>query len=125
MSRYRNPRVKKTEAVRVRFTPLEKKLLRDRCKKEGYKNLSNFFRAKVMRHREIRKIEVSPEFTSLIKSLDFNLNKIGVNLNQVAKQINSKKNNELTSADQHTIVRVQQELKKCYSSLQKYMDLIR
>ena len=125
MSRYRNPRVKKTEAVRVRFTPLEKKLLRDRCKKEGYLNMSNFFRAKVLRHREIKKIEVSPEFTTLIKSLDFNLNKIGVNLNQVAKQINTKKSNELTSADQHTLNRVQQELKKCFSSLQKYMDLIR
>ena len=43
MSRSRNPRVKKTEAVRVRFTPLEKKLLRDRCEKEGYQNLSIFF----------------------------------------------------------------------------------
>lgn len=78
-----------------------------------------------MRHREIKKIEVSPEFTTLIKSLDFNLNKIGVNLNQVAKQINTKKNNELTSTDRHTLDRVQQELKKCFSSLQKYMDLIR
>uniref|UniRef100_UPI00321696AF plasmid mobilization protein n=1 Tax=uncultured Draconibacterium sp. TaxID=1573823 RepID=UPI00321696AF len=124
MSRNKNPRVKKTEAVRVRFTPLEKKLLRDRCNKEGYHNLSNFFRAKVMRHREIKKIEVSPEFTTLIKSLDFNLNKIGVNLNQVAKQINTKKNDELTSADRHTLDRVQQELKKCFSTLQKYMDLI-
>ncbi|WP_394701235.1 plasmid mobilization relaxosome protein MobC [uncultured Draconibacterium sp.] len=125
MSLNRNPRVKKTEAVRVRFTPLEKKLLCDRCNREGYKNLSNFFRAKVMRHREIKKIEVSPEFTTLIKSLDFNLNKIGINLNQVAKQINTKKNNKLTSADRHTMDRVQQELKKCFSSLQKYMDLIR
>ena len=68
MSRNRNPRVKKTEAVRVRFTPLEKKLLYDRCKREGYKNLSNFFRAKVMRHREIKKIEVSPNLPPLSKA---------------------------------------------------------
>lgn len=125
MSRYRNPRDKKTEAVHVRFTPLEKKLLRDRCKKEGYKNLSNFFRAKVMRHREIKKIEVSPEFTTAIKSLDFNLNKIGVNLNQVAKQINAKKSDKLSSTDRHTLDRVHQELKKCFACLQKYIDLIR
>ncbi|WP_320113220.1 plasmid mobilization relaxosome protein MobC [Draconibacterium orientale] len=125
MSRPRNPRVKKTDSISIRFTALEKKLLCDRCEKEGYKNLSNFFRVKVMRHREVKKIEVSPEFTTLIKSLDFNLNKIGVNLNQVAKQLNTKKNNELTLADRHTLDRVQQELKKCFSSLQKYMDLIR
>lgn len=124
MSRNRIPKDIKSDAVRVRLSPLEKKLLRARCKKEGYHNMSDFCRAKIIRKREIKKIEVSPEFSILIKSMDFNLNKIGVNLNQVAKRMNTETIYNLTLGDRSLMGQLRQELKNCFSSLQKYMDLI-
>ena len=124
MSRNRKPVEIKNDAVRVRLTPLEKRLLRDRCKKEGYRNMSDFCRAKMVRKREIKKIEVSPEFSTIMKSIDYNLNKIGVNLNQVSKQMNSESIYNITPDDRTMMVQLRQMLQNCFSSLQKYMDIL-
>ncbi|WP_372649130.1 plasmid mobilization relaxosome protein MobC [Draconibacterium sp.] len=125
MSRKRNPRERRTEALRLRLTPLEKKLLQDRRKKEGYRNLSEFMRAKIIRKREIKQIIVSPEVSTLIKSMDMNLNKIGVNLNQIAKHMNAENITNLTSADKSLMAKLQQVLKANFSALQKYMDILK
>lgn len=77
---------KLNEGIRVRLTTLEKKLLVQRSKREGYRTVSEFCRAKLVRKREIRRIEVSNEFKELTLKLDYDLNKMGVNLNQLAKK---------------------------------------
>ena len=76
------------EGIRLRVTELEKKLLLQRCNKEGYLTLSSFCRAKLVNNREIKKIEASEEFITSTKKLDYKLIKIGVNLNQVSKRLN-------------------------------------
>jgi hypothetical protein len=37
------------EGIRIRLTNREKELLAERCRKEGYSNLSDFGRAKLLR----------------------------------------------------------------------------
>lgn len=112
------------EGIRVRVTELEKKLLLQRSKKEGYLTLSSFCRAKLVRNRETRKIEVSREFVETTKKLDYKLNKIGVNLNQVSKRLNIHTVYQFTNTDRETFKQVLQELKNCFSVLQKYLDKI-
>ena len=63
------------EGIRVRLTNREKEMLTERCRKEGYTNLSDFGRAKLLRKREIRRIEASQEFSELMGQMDFELNK--------------------------------------------------
>ena len=115
---------KLNEGIRVRLTTLEKKLLVQRSKREGYRTVSDFCRAKLVRKREIRKIEVSNEFKEITLKLDYDLNKIGVNLNQLAKKVNSFYNYRLSDADQALLLRILQELDNCFSVLQRYMDKI-
>ena len=66
------------EGIRIRLTVLEKELLTERCRKEGYSNLSDFGRTKLLRKREIRRIEASKEFSELLGQMDFEFNKIGL-----------------------------------------------
>ena len=112
------------EGIRIRLTALEKKLLSDRSKREGYLTLSDFGRAKLLKKREIRKIEVSMEFVTIVCKTDFELNKIGVNLNQIAKKINSNDVYQFNADDRQVFKQVMQELKNCFSVLQKYADAI-
>jgi len=108
----------------VRLSKLEKRLLLRRSREEGYRTLSDFCRAKLIKRREIKKIEVSEEFVMITKKLDYDLNKVGVNLNQVAKAINSSHVYQLTKADQMVFQQLLQELRNCFSTLQNYMDMI-
>ena len=110
--------------IHIRLTALEKKLLSDRSKREGYLTMSDFGRAKLLKKREIKKIEVGKEFVSLVCKTDYELNKIGVNLNQIAKKINTHDVYQFTSADREVFKQVLQELKNCFSVLQKYADTI-
>lgn len=112
------------DGIRIRLTQLEKKLLLQRSKKEGYLTLSDFCRVKLVRKCEIRKIEASAEFILATKKLDFELNKIGVNLNQVSKRLNTHPVYQFSSADREVFRQVLQELKSCFSVLQKYLDQI-
>ncbi len=112
------------EGVRVRLTKLEKRLLEKRCKREGYLTLSDFCRAKLVKKREIRKTEASQEFIQVTQKLDYELNKIGVNLNQVAKRLNTHPVYQFSQADREIFRQVLLELKRCFSILQKYMERI-
>jgi len=108
----------------VRLSKLEKRLLEKRSREEGYRTLSDFCRAKLVKRREIKKIEVSEEFVIITKKLDYDLNKIGVNFNQVAKAINSSQIYQLNKTDQLVFQQLLQELRNCFSVLQNYMDII-
>ncbi len=115
---------KLSERVRLRFTKLEKQFLVKRSKQEGYLTLSAFCRAKILKHRDIVKIEVSTEFEEATRKLDYELNKIGVNLNQVSKRLNTHPVYQFTTADREVFRQVLQELKACFSVLQQYLDKI-
>ncbi len=112
------------EGIRIRLTEKEKQLLMDRCRKEGYRTISDFGRAKLLRKREIRRIEASEEFAELMGKMDFELNKIGVNLNQIAKKLNTYLGYQLDTEDKRTLNNSYEMLKKCFLLLQKYMDHI-
>lgn len=112
------------EGVRNRLTKLEKRLLLKRSQQEGYRTISDFCRAKLIKKREIRKIQVSEEFVRITKKLDYELNKIGINLNQVSRNINAQHVYQLTASDRDVFMKVLQELRNCFSILQNYMDII-
>lgn len=112
------------EGVRIRLTELEKRLLLKRSQQEGYRTLSDFCRVKLVKKREIKKIEVSEEFILITKKLDYELNKIGVNLNQVSRNINAQNVYQFTLSDREVFKKILQELRNCFSVLQNYMDTI-
>lgn len=55
--------------------------------KGGLYTMSSFCKAKLVRKMKIKKIKASKYFVQIIQKLDYELNKIGVNLNQVSKRL--------------------------------------
>ena len=110
--------------IRIRLTESEKGLLLERSKREGYLTISDFGRAKLLKRREIKKIEAGKEFVSHVTKTDYELNKIGVNLNQLAKRINIHDVYQFTNSDREVFRQLLQELRNCFSVLQKYMDTV-
>ena len=108
----------------IRISGLEKKLLLQRCNREGYRTISDFCRAKLVRKREIKKVEASKEFIEATQKMDYELNKIGVNLNQVAKRLNSHTVYQFSNTDRKVFLQLLSELKNCFAVLQNYLDQI-
>jgi hypothetical protein len=115
-------RIKKRLFIYV--TAMDKNLLSDRCKKEGYQSLSSFCRAKLFKKREIKIIEAGKEFISLVSKTDSELNKMGLALNDLAKKINSQEVYQFTPSDRDVINQSMQVLKNCFCVLQKYANVI-
>ena len=108
----------------IYVTAMDKNLLSDRCKKEGYQSLSSFCRAKLFKKREIKIIEAGKEFISLVSKTDSELNKMGLALNDLAKKINTQEVYQFTPSDRDVINQAMQVLKNCFCVLQKYANVI-
>lgn len=76
-------KVRRVEEVKVRFTPEEKVALREKA------NLSGMSLSKFIRQAADNKTIVSIEDTEAINRLANEVNRIGVNLNQIAKWVNT------------------------------------
>lgn len=88
---YKDIKEKKIHLTYVRLTSAERVLLSEAAKLEDY-TLSDYIRSKVFSsyYSHIRKDPVK-------RKILLELNKIGVNINQIAKALNSGKNHEFTS----------------------------
>ena len=95
--------------ILFRVTDLEKQKIRDRMKECGIKN-----RARYLRTMAINGCIIKPDHTD-IKQTNYELHKIGVNINQIAKKVNETGN--IYSEDIRTI----EEMMDAIWQLQKYI----
>lgn len=116
----KNEETKRADFLKIRLTESEKKKLKILYDKTPYPSLSAFVRAKIFDSRffSFYKPE-SPQKLSVLKlqnnrleELRKEIAKIGNNINQIAKQVNSQK-----FAYKQQIEVVQKELQKIYSLL--------
>ena len=85
--------------------------------------MSDFIRTRLFNSNK-KVISLDEEASTQIKRLDYELNKIGVNLNQIAKKINSQNVSQFTSDDRVVFEQILQEHLNCFSVLQKYMEKV-
>lgn len=95
--------------ILFRVTDLEKQKIRDRMKECGIKN-----RARYLRTMAINGCIIKPDHTD-IKQTNYELHKIGVNINQIAKKVNETGN--IYSED----IRTLEEMMDAIWQLQKYL----
>jgi Bacterial mobilisation protein (MobC) len=74
---------KKNKQINLRLTELEKNALLMKAQQRGYKNLSEFLLTSI----------IKPERLNLkrLSGLCYEINKIGVNLNQIARRVHQEK----------------------------------
>ena len=112
---------KRNIVVRLLLTKEEKIRLSTFARQGRYPFLSDYIRVRIFNSNR-KVITFDEETTIQILRLDYDLNKIVVNLNQIAKKINTQDVYQFTSDDREIFKQVLQELKNCFSALQKYVD---
>ena len=108
----------------VRLTKKEKEQIVQQFKKERYCYLSDFIRERIFRKRLSKHIEVSDEFYTLFRTLDYDLVKLGTNLNQVAHKLNAYNTYMLKREDMEIIHSCFGVLKECHAALSKHLILM-
>jgi len=112
---------KRNIVVRILLTKEEKIRLSTFVRQGRYPFLSDYIRVRILNSNR-KVITFDEEATIQILRIDYNLNRIGVNLNQIAKKINTHDVYQFNSEDRAVFKQVLQELKNCFSALQKYAD---
>lgn len=77
--------VNKTENIRIRLTAEEKEFVLSDMEKNGETVLSKYLRKKILNNR----IEAALQKNLELERLTYEIRKIGVNINQIAKRYNS------------------------------------
>ena len=88
----------------------EKIRIQGHAKNRRYPFISDYIRVRIFNSNR-KVITLDKEATNQIIKLDYDLNKIGVNLNQIAKKINTHDVYQFTSEDRVVFKQVLQELK--------------
>ena len=68
-----------------------------------------------------RQISLDAETTEQLKSLDYELNKIGVNLNQLSKRMNSFSGYRVSDEDRQLLKQTFERMRDCLILLQKHL----
>ncbi len=95
--------------VKFRVTPIEKEKIRDRMRECGIANMARYLRTMA-----INGCIIKPDHTD-IKEMNYELHKIGVNINQIAKKTNQTGN--IYAED----VKLLQEMMDTIWQLQRYI----
>lgn len=112
---------KRTIVVRMLMTIEEKQLLDSLVKRGKYGCMSDYLRLKIFDQSKRKIISLDEEANAQLKSLDFELNKIGVNLNQLSKRVNSFAGYNVGDNDRHLLRQAFDMMRNCLILLQKLL----
>ena len=93
-------------------------------KLERFPSFSEFVRYHLLKNRDVKIIGVDKEFVTLFRTLDYELAKLGNNMNQIAHNLNSYNTCMLSSEDMEVIKDNNALLKLCRESLDKHLQLL-
>ena len=112
---------KRTIVVRFLMTKEERIRLDSLVKRGKYGCTSDFLRFKIFDQSKRRMIVLDEKASNKLKSLDYELNKIGVNLNQLSKRMNSFAGYRISDSDRQLLKQAFEMMRQCLILLQKYL----
>ena len=112
---------KRKIVVRFLMTKEEKIRLDSLVKRGRYGCTSDFLRFKVFDESRRKTILLDEQTQSQFKSLDYELNKIGINLNQLSKRMNSFAGYRVDDNDRQLLKQAFEMMRQCLILLQKYL----
>ncbi len=100
----------------------EEKLRLDSLVKQGkYACMSDYMRNKIFDQSKRKVISLDDQAKEQLKSLDYELNKIGVNLNQLSKRMNSFSGYNVGDNDRQLLKQAFEMMRYCLITLQKLL----
>ncbi|MCW0484765.1 plasmid mobilization protein [Gaoshiqia sediminis] len=112
---------KRTELLIIRMTREEKIRLQSLVKRGKYGCTSDYIRSRIFKQSDRKVISLDENTNNQLKSLDYELNKIGVNLNQLSKRMNSFAGYRVDDNDRQLLRQAFEMMKNCLIFLQKYL----
>lgn len=112
---------KRTVKLIIRLTKDEKFRLQNLTKQGKYACMSDYMRNKIFDQSKRKTISLDDQAKEQLKSLDYELNKIGVNLNQLSKRMNSFSGYNVCDNDRHLLKQVFEMMRYCLITLQNLL----
>ncbi|WP_430973769.1 plasmid mobilization relaxosome protein MobC [Sunxiuqinia rutila] len=112
---------KRKIVVKLLMTPEEKLRLDSWVKRGKYACRSDYLRSRIFKTVEWKQISLDAETAEQLKSLDYELNKIGVNLNQLSKRMNSFAGYRVSDEDRQLLKQAFVRMRDCLILLQKHL----
>lgn len=105
----------------IRVSNEEKLRIKALTKSGNYPCMSDFIRARIFRKLEKKVLSLDDEINQQLKVLDYELNKIGVNLNQLSKRMNSFAGYNVGDNDRQLFRQAFDRMTECLAFLQKHL----
>ncbi|MGV8092065.1 MAG: plasmid mobilization relaxosome protein MobC [Mangrovibacterium sp.] len=105
----------------IRVSREEKLRLKALTKKGKYGCMSDLIRSRIFNETNRKVISLDNGVKAQLKSLDYELNKIGVNLNQLSKRMNSFAGYRIDDNDRQLLKQAFDMMRNCLIVLQKYL----
>ena len=112
---------KRNAKLIIRISRDEKIRLQSQTKRGKYGCMSDLVRAKVFNESNRKVISLDEEANTQLKKLDYELNKIGVNLNQLSKRMNSFAGYNVGDNDRQLLRQAFEMMRNCLILLQKLL----
>jgi len=112
---------KRTCKLIIRLSKEEKLRLKTHTKVGKYACMSDFIRVRIFGQSQKKTLGIDDETNDQLKKLDFELNKIGINLNQLSKRINSFAGYNIGDNDRQLLRQAFDMMKNCLAFLQKHL----
>ena len=105
----------------IRVTEDEKVRLQSLTKRGKYGRMSDYIRTRIFKLKDRKVISLDEEANTRLKKLDYEINKIGINLNQLSKRMNSFSGYRMNDSDRLLLKQAFDMMKDCLVFLQKYL----
>ena len=125
MAHKKSKEQRRTIQFKIYLTESEKKKIVESVKQERYNSISDYAREHLLKERLSKRITVSDDYIRIFRTMDYNLTKIGTNLNQVAHKMNAYNTYLLNEEDKQAFKASFSQLKSCFELLDKYLHLIK
>lgn len=112
---------KRNIQLKVYVTAEEKRKILKAFHSERICSLSEFVRQRLLKKRHKKLIELSEDFVFVFRTLDYDLTKIGTNVNQVAQKLNAYNSYMLSTEDKEVFKGCFRLLRECRKALEKHL----
>jgi Arc/MetJ-type ribon-helix-helix transcriptional regulator len=112
---------KRKIVVKLLMSRDEKQKLESLVKQGKYSCMSDYMRNKIFDQSKRKVISLDDQAKEQLKSLDYELNKIGVNLNQLSKRMNSFSGYNVGDNDRQLLKQAFEMMRNCLITLQNLL----
>ncbi len=112
---------KRNQMLLLRVSKDEKQRIKTMTRSGGFPCMSDFIRSRIFKRLDKKIISLDENTTYQLKELDYQLNKIGVNLNQLSKRIHSFGGYNIGDNDRELLKQSFGITMQCLAFLQKYI----